>query len=143
MDWISIFLIGIGNSTSSFRVTNSLLRRAWSANSIKLSRLLFCLILEAFSNRLSKLSYSLISNDAVLIPIPGTPGILSTESPANDWTSMTLFGSTPNFSITSFFLIKRFFIVSSIDTSSFTSCIKSLSDETIVTFIFSSTAAFA
>ena len=33
--------------------------------------------------------------------MPGTPGTLSVESPISAWTSMTLSGPTPNFSITS------------------------------------------
>ncbi len=37
----------------------------------------------------------LISSAAVLTPIPGTPGTLSTESPHSAWTSMTLSGPTP------------------------------------------------
>ena len=49
-----------------------------------LSLLLVCLICEAFSINLSKLPYSLINRAAVLIPIPGTPGTLSIESPAKD-----------------------------------------------------------
>ena len=38
---------------------------------------------------LSKFLYLLISSAAVLIPIPGTPGTLSEESPASDCTSIT------------------------------------------------------
>ena len=43
----------------------------------------------------------LISSAAVLTPMPGTPGTLSTLSPHSAWTSMTLSGPTPNFSRTS------------------------------------------
>ena len=39
---------------------------------------------EAFFNKLSKFLYLLINSEAVFIPIPGTPGILSEESPAKD-----------------------------------------------------------
>ena len=70
------------------------------------------------------------------MPIPGTPGILSTESPANDCTSITFSGGTPNFSLTSSIPICRSFIVSNMKVSLSTSCIKSLSDETIVILIF-------
>ena len=69
------------------------------------------------------------------MPIPGTPGTLSIESPANDWTSMTRSGLTPNFSNTSLSLIVLFFIVSNMQAPFLTSCIRSLSDETIVTRI--------
>ena len=69
-------------------------------------------------------------------PIPGAPGILSTLSPVKACIWITFFGSTPNFSITSGMPIFLFFIGSSISTFSFTSCIKSLSDETISDEIF-------
>ena len=72
-----------------------------------------------------------MSSAAVLIPMPGTPGTLSVESPAKDWTSITLSGPTPNFSITSAAPIVLFFIGSSMETEPRTSCIKSLSDEII------------
>ena len=66
------------------------------------------------------------------MPMPGTPGTLSTLSPASACTSTTLFGGTPNFSITSAMPRRRSFIVSYIVTQSVTSCIRSLSDDTIV-----------
>ena len=72
--------------------------------------------------------------------MPGTPGTLSTESPASDCTSITFSGGTPNFSITSGTPIRRSFMVSSSMTRSPTSCIRSLSEETMVT---SAPAAFA
>ncbi len=46
---------------------------------------------------------------------------------------MTLSGGTPNFSITSAMPMRLSFIVSYITTQSFTSCIRSLSDDTMVT----------
>ena len=67
------------------------------------------------------------------MPIPGTPGILSDESPANDCTSITWLGFTPNFSKTSFSPITLLFIGSYNLILFDTSCIKSLSDEIIVT----------
>ena len=67
------------------------------------------------------------------MPIPGAPGTLSTLSPAKDCTSITLSGPTPNLSITSLILIVLFFIESYIEIPLPTNCIKSLSDETIVT----------
>ena len=67
------------------------------------------------------------------MPIPGAPGTLSTLSPQRACTSTTRSGPTPNFSITSARPMRTFFIVSSIDTRSPTSCIRSLSEETITT----------
>ena len=83
----------------------------------------------------------LISSAAVLTPMPGTPGTLSTASPQSACTSITLSGVTPNFSNTSSGPIQRSGgwpgrgMVSSrrIEPSGSTSCIRSLSDETIVT----------
>ena len=69
---------------------------------------------------------------AVLTPMPGTPGTLSVESPASACTSTTFSGGTPNFSITSGMPMRRSFMVSYITTLSVTSCIRSLSDETMV-----------
>ena len=76
--------------TLDLRVTSFLLNNALSLFFNKVSLLLFCLISDAFSNKVSKLLYLFISSAAVLIPIPGTPGILSDESPAKDCTSITL-----------------------------------------------------
>ena len=69
---------------------------------------------------------------AVLTPMPGTPGTLSVESPISACTSMTFSGGTPNFSITSARPIFLSFMVSNMMTPSSTSCIKSLSDDTMV-----------
>ena len=66
------------------------------------------------------------------MPMPGTPGTLSVESPASACTSTTFSGGTPNFSITSGMPMRRSFMVSYIVTLSVTSCIKSLSEETMV-----------
>ena len=65
--------------------------------------------------------------------MPGTPGTLSVESPISDCTSITFSGGTPNFSITSAMPIFLSFMVSYMMTQSFTSCIRSLSDDTMVT----------
>ncbi len=74
-----------------------------------------------------------MSSAAVLTPMPGTPGTLSVESPASACTSTTLSGGTPNFSRTSSTPMVRFFMVSSIEMPGCTSCIRSLSEETMVT----------
>ena len=37
----------------------------------------------------------MISAEAVLTPMPGTPGTLSEVSPTSAWTSMTFSGGTP------------------------------------------------
>ena len=66
------------------------------------------------------------------MPMPGTPGTLSVESPASACTSTTFSGGTPNFSITSGMPIRRSFMVSYMTTLSVTSCIRSLSEETMV-----------
>ena len=42
-----------------------------------------------FLSKVSKFLYLFINSEAVLIPIPGTPGILSDGSPARDCTSTT------------------------------------------------------
>ena len=67
------------------------------------------------------------------MPMPGAPGTLSTLSPHRAWTSTTFSGGTPNFSITCSRPMRRFFMVSSMKTLSPTSCIRSLSDEMMVT----------
>ncbi len=74
-----------------------------------------------------------MSSAAVLTPMPGTPGTLSTLSPHSAWTSTTLSGPTPNFSRTSAAPIGFCLIGSSMPTLSSTSCIRSLSEETMVT----------
>ncbi len=69
---------------------------------------------------------------AVLTPMPGAPGTLSVESPASAWTSTTLSGLTPNFSITASGPSFTFLIGSISSTPGRMSCIRSLSDDTIV-----------
>ncbi len=64
--------------------------------------------------------------------MPGTPGTLSDESPISACTSITLSGGTPNFSITSGMPMRLSFMVSYMTTQSFTSCMRSLSDDTMV-----------
>ena len=120
--------------TSGFSVTSSRLTRASSAFSIRFCRRFGCLISSARSSSVSRSPYSLINCAAVFTPMPGTPGTLSTESPQSACTSITLSGATPNFSITSSGPICLPFIGSIISTPLPTSCIRSLSDETMVTF---------
>ena len=123
--------ISIGRSTSSFSKTSWRERRACSAKLIKFSRRFGCFMLSAPASKLSKSPNWLISSAAVFTPMPGTPGTLSVESPANACTSTTLSGVTPNFSTTSSAPIGRFFMGSSMVISPRTNCIKSLSEETI------------
>ena len=80
---------------------------------------------------------------AVFTPIPGTPGTLSVESPISDCTSTTLDGGTPKRSITSASPSILFFIVSYMRTPGRTSCIRSLSEETMVTSAPASAASRA
>ncbi len=119
--------------TSSLRVTSFLLKRALSLFANNVSLLLFWGISSAFFKSVSNVLYLLISSEAVFIPMPGTPGILSEESPAKDCTSITWLGLTPNFSITSFSPKTLLFMGSYNLISSETNCIKSLSDEITVT----------
>ncbi len=124
---------GTSMGTSSFKVTSSRETRACSANSSRFSRRLGCLISPARARSVSRSPYSPINCAAVLTPIPGTPGTLSVESPASAWTSITLSGPTPKRSTTSSGPMERFFMGSSMATPSPTSCIMSLSEETMVT----------
>ena len=75
--------------------------------------------------------------------MPGTPGTLSVESPISACTSITFSGGTPNFSITSAMPMRLSFIVSYMMTQSFTSCIRSLSDDTMVAVRLASQASRA
>ena len=114
--------------------TSSRDRRIWSAKSIRVWRRLSCLISPARASSVSRSPYSLISAEAVLMPMPGAPGTLSTLSPHRAWTSTTLSGGDAEL----LDHLRRgrcamFFIGSSIDTRSPTSCIRSLSEETITT----------
>ena len=70
--------------TSFFKVTSFLLRSALSLFSIRVSLLLFCLIVLDFFRSSSSVPNVLINSAAVFTPIPGTPGTLSLVSPAND-----------------------------------------------------------
>ena len=101
-----------------------------------------CLILSRFLIKPSISLNSFINWEAVLGPIPGAPGILSTLSPVKACIKITLLGLTPNFSSTSFISIFLFFIGSSIVTLLLTSCIKSLSEETMIVSISSFSANF-
>ena len=96
-----------------------------------------------FSTKFSTVLNSAIKLEAVFMPTPGTPGTLSTLSPIRACTSITLSGVTPNFSCTLSISMKIFLIGSYIFMSSETSCIKSLSDEKIVTMAPSSVAFLA
>ena len=134
-----------GTSSLTLSSSNTSCRemRAFSAFSIKASRRFGCLISPARFSSVSRSPYSTISCAAVLMPMPGTPGTLSVESPASACTSTTFSGGTPNFSITSGIPMRRSFMVSNIVTLSVTSCIKSLSEETIVVVAPRSPASFA
>ena len=72
--------------------------RIWSAWPSSTSRRFGCLISPARASSVSRSPYSVMSCAAVLMPIPGAPGTLSTESPASACTSITRSGPTPNFS---------------------------------------------
>ena len=120
--------------TSFFKVTNFLLSSALSLFDKSVSLLLFWGISDALFNKFSKFLYLFINSAAVFTPIPGTPGTLSELSPARDWTSITWWGFTPNFSNTSFSPITLLFIGSNNLILFETNCIKSLSEEITVTF---------
>ena len=75
--------------------------------------------------------------------MPGTPGTLSVESPISACASITLSGGTPNFSITSSRPMRRSFMVSYMMTPLPTSCIRSLSDDTMVVVALASQASRA
>ncbi len=123
---------GIGAFSSSSTRRREM--RAFSAFSISASRRLGCLISAARASRDSRSPYSLMSCAAVLMPMPGTPGTLSVLSPASACTSTTLSGVTPNFSNTSASRIGFCLMGSSICTPGRTSCIRSLSEEMMVTW---------
>ncbi len=122
-----------GTGTSSASVTSWREMRTWSAKVIRVSRRLGCLISWARSSSVSRSPNSASSWAAVLMPMPGAPGTLSTLSPARAWTSTTFSGGTPNFSITWSRRIGACFTGSSRQICSLTSCIRSLSDETTTT----------
>ncbi|MCY1234572.1 hypothetical protein D9M72_471570 [compost metagenome] len=108
-------------------------RRARSALAMMFSRRLACLISPARASSVSRSPYSSSSWAAVFGPMPGMPGTLSVESPVIAWRSIIFSGGTPHFSMTSGIEICLSFMLSYIDTFDVTSCIRSLSDETMVT----------
>jgi len=130
--WTARSSSGTSSLTRSSSCTSCFEMRAFSAFSISASRRFGCLISGARASSVSRSPYSVMSCAAVLMPMPGTPGTLSTESPASACTSTTFSGGTPNFSITSGMPMRRSFMVSYIDTQSVTSCIRSLSEDTMV-----------
>ena len=129
-----------GVGTSSRKVTSCLEMRISSALFSSDSRRLGCLISLVRSSSASRVPYSLMSWAAVLMPMPGAPGTLSVESPASACTSTTLSGVTPNFSNTASGPSLIFLIGSISSTPGRTSCIRSLSDETMVQVPPASTA---
>ena len=124
---------GFGTGAWSSSRTRRREIRACSAKSISFWRRAGCLISLARASSDSRSPYSVMSWAAVFTPMPGTPGTLSTLSPARACTSTTLSGATPNFSNTSPGPMGLFFSGSSIRTPGRTSCIMSLSDDTMVT----------
>ncbi len=114
-----------------------------SAFCVSTSRRLGCLILSRLASRPSSEPYSVSSWAAFLGPMPGTPGTLSLVSPISASASQTSSGPTPNFSITSARPMAFCFIGSHIATWSATSCIRSLSEETMVTGSPAARAALA
>ncbi len=125
--------IGTSSGTSRSRITRVRDSRAWSAYVIRLSRRFCCLISPARASSVSRSPYSLIRSAAVFTPMPGTPGTLSVESPIKACTSITFDGGTPNRSSTSASPITLFFMVSYMRMPGRTSCIRSLSEDTMVT----------
>ena len=127
---------GFGSGTSSRRRTSSRETRIASrASWIATPRLPGTSPAAAAASSASSEPNLLISSEAVLGPMPATPGTLSMLSPISASTSPTCSGPTPNFSRTSGGPMRRFFIVSSTATppSSVQSCVRSLSDEQITT----------
>ena len=86
-----------------------------------------------FSSTPSRSFHSAISLIAVFSPTPGTPGMLSVGSPIRAWTSTTRPGSTPNLACTSAGPIRLSCMVSSMVTRPETTCIRSLSPDTMTT----------
>ena len=80
-------------------VASSLLKRAWSAKAVSFSPS-FPLTLPALASTSSRVPYSCRSFTAVLSPTPGTPGMLSLESPARPFQSVTCSGVKPYSSYT-------------------------------------------
>ena len=135
-----------GVSTGTFRskVTScfEILMRLTASGSVSASRRFGCLISPARASSVSRSPYSRMSCAAVLSPMPGAPGTLSVESPASAWTSTTLSGPTPSKYLTTSSTPKRRSsrepatpawpeAGSYIVTQGSTSCMRSLSAETI------------
>ena len=118
-------------ATSTRSVASSFESRASSACSRSPSRAFFALTCSAPSSNASRLPHSRISFAAPFSPMPFTPGMLSLGSPTSERTSSSIAGGTPNRSSTASASMRRPFIVSRSTTSGPTSCIRSLSVETI------------
>ena len=121
------------NGTSFFKVTNSMFLSRSLIESLNDSPTAPFSSLDLFI-RFSRLRYSVSHFDAVLGPTFGTPGILSEESPTKAKYSIICSGPTPNFSLT--FLESKVssvmvFIINTFSSS--TNCIKSLSNDEIMT----------
>ncbi len=114
-------------------VARRLLNVACSPNCARASISLFLGSCSRFARRFSRVSYSLINATAVFSPIPGTPGMLSIESPARPITSVICSGLTPYRSTTSPLPKERSFMVSRVQICSSTSCSISLSPVTMTT----------
>ncbi len=122
----------MGSGASSRRVTSWRDSRAFAACAIRLSRRFEGFIAGAALSTDSRSPYSWISCAAFFGPMPGTPGTLSMASPISACASISFSGGTPNFSITSAGPIALYLIGSSISTPGRMSCIRSLSEETMV-----------
>ena len=121
-----------GSGASSRNSTSRRDIRALSACSISRSRRRDGFMPAAAASTPSTSPNSLISRAAVFWPMPGIPGTLSTLSPISACTSTRRSGVTPNFSITSAGPIGFCLIGSSMSTPGRISCIRSLSEETML-----------
>ena len=125
---------GSGIGASSRRITNSRETRAWSAWVISSSRRLDGFIAGAAASTPSRSPNSDSNWQAVFGPMPGTPGTLSTLSPIRASRSIIFSGPQPNFSRTSSGPIDFCLIGSCMITPGRISCIRSLSEDTMVTW---------
>ena len=125
---------GSGSGASRRSSTRRRETRAASACATSASRCLDAFIepTMAASSTRSTVPYSRIRAAAFLGPMPGTPGTLSTLSPIKAWTSTIRRGGTPNFSSISAGPIGFCLIGSSMSVPPPTTCIRSLSDDTMV-----------
>ncbi len=119
--------------TSDRSVESSRLSRASSACAIRPSRAFFAFTCSADASSVSRSPYSPISFAAPFSPMPFTPGMLSEGSPTRARTSSSFDGGTPKRSSTAAASMRRPLPVSSISTPPPTSCIRSLSVETMQT----------